>query len=1220
MKQVRVLRIVVASPSDVQAERDMIPAIVDELNKGIADERGVRLEVYRWETDAYPAFHPQGPQGQIDSCLRIEDCDLLIAIFWKRFGTPVLDAQSGTEHEIRLALESCEKLGRPQLMIYFNQAPHEPRSQAEKDQWQQVLDFKQTLSQKVLWWEYNSKDQFRYFVRQHLTQFIRGDYSGRPLDELLQAYRDHLTHRVGTVRIFGEAEPRPLEKVFVELTLTEEYDRPTVNAQWLGMMDAELRRRRDIFARDDEEDKKQKPNDKSQKVKRTLRPDELLRKRTQAVIVGAPGCGKTTLLRYLALKTLQASKRFPVFFELKSLSEKVFEAVEGHLVELLFAKAVAAPLGLSAAEAERCKAFFLARLKAGEVTIFLDGLDEVAGAKFFSALCRSVNDFMASAYRHNDLIISTRPYALQHRFEGMQEMEIEALNPGQIEAFLQHYYGDDPTTKSLQQELRRRRELQEMARAPFLLSLIAYLYRQQGEILGERLELYRQLVQQLVTQLDREKNVERFYLPDPDGLLKRDFLKQLAYERLFVDAVDQDAERLILTGEVIAAKARMYCQMYHVTSPHLLAADVKATPLLREIGADTYAFSHLTLQEYFAAVALAEQPDCEKIFCRAYFNPTLAEMEVLPMTLGLVRKPDDFYVVLEELPESLNFANLRLQARGLAYVRHINPEYPNRLKFDFINTQIRPGGMPYQDAITNSFEASDEFSTLFVDLFVIIMSHGKDWCVRVGADGILGEINSKHSIGDLPSALKDKDDDIRANAGETPSKIDNDQSIEELPLALNDEVSGAQSRTTVALDEIGGEHSVVDLMLTLNDKDRNMRQGIAEALGTVGSTRSVDASVLYLDASMLSLKDEDRWVWSAAKALGEINSELSAKALALNDEKVDVRENVLEALGNIRNEHSIEALVLALKDWDGNIHAKAAEVLAGIGNERSIEALLLALKDENKYVRMHAAEVLGRINNERSVDALLLALKDNVSEVRRRAVVALSKIGNERCVDDLLLALKDENEYVRMNAAEVIGKIGNESSTDNLLVALKDENEYVRMHAAEALGKIRNECSVDGLLLALKDENEHVRMHAAEALGQIGDERSVDDLLLVLNDEVSEVRCRAAAALVKIESKRSVDALLLALKDKDWNVGESAAKALGKMSDMALVNGLTHSLSYDDDFIRQKATQVIGYYTTDKQVLSKLQRVAKKDRSEEVRAAAREAAEKYANKLRYFSQ
>lgn len=39
MKQTRILKIVVASPGDVQAERDMIPTIVDGLNKGIADER-----------------------------------------------------------------------------------------------------------------------------------------------------------------------------------------------------------------------------------------------------------------------------------------------------------------------------------------------------------------------------------------------------------------------------------------------------------------------------------------------------------------------------------------------------------------------------------------------------------------------------------------------------------------------------------------------------------------------------------------------------------------------------------------------------------------------------------------------------------------------------------------------------------------------------------------------------------------------------------------------------------------------------------------------------------------------------------------------------------------------------------------------------------------------------------------------------------------------------
>ena len=67
MHQANILRIVVASPSDVQAERDALRTVLEELNQGIAGERGLRLELARWETDAYPGFHPEGPQGA-DRC------------------------------------------------------------------------------------------------------------------------------------------------------------------------------------------------------------------------------------------------------------------------------------------------------------------------------------------------------------------------------------------------------------------------------------------------------------------------------------------------------------------------------------------------------------------------------------------------------------------------------------------------------------------------------------------------------------------------------------------------------------------------------------------------------------------------------------------------------------------------------------------------------------------------------------------------------------------------------------------------------------------------------------------------------------------------------------------------------------------------------------------------------------------------------------------------
>ena len=83
MEPINLLRIVVASPGDVQPERDALPAVLAELNRGIAATQHLRLELGRWETDTYPGFHPEGPQGLIDPILRIEDCDVLLGIFWR---------------------------------------------------------------------------------------------------------------------------------------------------------------------------------------------------------------------------------------------------------------------------------------------------------------------------------------------------------------------------------------------------------------------------------------------------------------------------------------------------------------------------------------------------------------------------------------------------------------------------------------------------------------------------------------------------------------------------------------------------------------------------------------------------------------------------------------------------------------------------------------------------------------------------------------------------------------------------------------------------------------------------------------------------------------------------------------------------------------------------------------------------------------------------------
>lgn len=143
--------VVVGSPSDVPAEREAVHRVCAELNRSTARDRGLVLEVGGWDTDAYPGFHPEGPQSLIDACLGIEDCDVFIGVFWKRFGTPVPDAGSGTEHEIRKAYAAWQDKERPQVMMYFNQAPYFPQSSEEAKQQLKVLKFREAFPKEGLW-------------------------------------------------------------------------------------------------------------------------------------------------------------------------------------------------------------------------------------------------------------------------------------------------------------------------------------------------------------------------------------------------------------------------------------------------------------------------------------------------------------------------------------------------------------------------------------------------------------------------------------------------------------------------------------------------------------------------------------------------------------------------------------------------------------------------------------------------------------------------------------------------------------------------------------------------------------------------------------------------------------------------------------------------------------------------------------------------------------
>ena len=77
------IAVFVASPGDTQEERRCLQRVVAELNRGVAEDRQLLLDLVCWDTDARPGA---GADAQDVINQQIPPPDIFIGIFWKRLG------------------------------------------------------------------------------------------------------------------------------------------------------------------------------------------------------------------------------------------------------------------------------------------------------------------------------------------------------------------------------------------------------------------------------------------------------------------------------------------------------------------------------------------------------------------------------------------------------------------------------------------------------------------------------------------------------------------------------------------------------------------------------------------------------------------------------------------------------------------------------------------------------------------------------------------------------------------------------------------------------------------------------------------------------------------------------------------------------------------------------------------------------------------------------
>lgn len=152
--------VLIASPGDVGAERDVVDEVIRDWNSSHSKATGISLQSRRWELDVVPELGDR-PQGIVNKQI-VDDADFVIALFSARLGTPTGVAASGTAEEI----ERLRSAGK-HVMVYFH-AGMLPRDHDPK-QFRMLGEYKRQLLEHGVGLDFKDSNELRRLLMRHLA-------------------------------------------------------------------------------------------------------------------------------------------------------------------------------------------------------------------------------------------------------------------------------------------------------------------------------------------------------------------------------------------------------------------------------------------------------------------------------------------------------------------------------------------------------------------------------------------------------------------------------------------------------------------------------------------------------------------------------------------------------------------------------------------------------------------------------------------------------------------------------------------------------------------------------------------------------------------------------------------------------------------------------------------------------------------------------------------
>lgn len=430
-----------------------------------------------------------------------------------------------------------------------------------------------------------------------------------------ETYRQALKENLSTTKILGNSTPISIEDIYTDVYVHDKPSALRVFSQ--DFMDGEFRSARALPAMD---------RHHAIDVSRTGK---------NLFILGRPGSGKTTFLKYLAILACRGNiSKIPIFVSLKDLTDS-----SKGIVDFICDQ-------FEICDFPEAKPFVLALLQRGKALILLDGLDEVGdqyGSR--SQLIREVAS-LAKRYRKCQFCLTCRTAATDYSFEQFKYVEIADFTPDQQKTFIRQWYSD-------KQEILKRFEegwqdsynegLRELGKTPLLLTLLCLSFDQTLSFPARLVDLYKEAIDALLRKWDSSRLIVR-----------DDFYKNLSHSRR-EHLLENVASHFYFASKAVFQQDELDKRVlqYLAGLPDKEAStNADARTVVRQIEAQhgliveraarIYSFSHLTVQEFLTASYVVKNPNKkthEELARLGLLDPKWRE--VVLFTAGLLPSADE---------------------------------------------------------------------------------------------------------------------------------------------------------------------------------------------------------------------------------------------------------------------------------------------------------------------------------------------------------------------------------------------------------------------------------------------------------------------------------------------------------------------------------------------------------------------------------------------------